>query len=217
MTDKWDTIIWDMDGTTLNTLDDLTVSMNYTLEMFGLKPHTVDEYRRVFGSGVRYAFEHIIPEGIEEDLIDRMLPIYKEHYDEHCLDRTRPYDGILDVIRELNCQGYKQAIVSNKIDSAVQELHERFFSEAVDIAVGERDGIKRKPAPDMVNEALKELGSTTGTSVYIGDSEVDLATAKNSGLSSISVLWGFRDKEFLVEHGAVRFVEKPEDILGILC
>ena len=217
MNDKWDTIIWDMDGTTLNTLDDLTVSMNYTLEMFNLAPHTVDEYRRVFGNGVRYAFEHVVPEGIEAELIDKMLPVYKEHYDEHCLDRTGPYDGIVDIMRELNCRGYKQAIVSNKIDSAVQELHERFFAGVVDVAVGERDGVKRKPAPDMVYEALKELGSTATASVYIGDSEVDLMTAENAGLSSISVLWGFRDKGFLLEQGAVRFAESPTDIIELIC
>ena len=210
------TIVFDMDGTVLNTLEDLTVSMNYVLSKFGMPEHKLEEYRLFFGNGVGEALRLSLPEGTSEDIIDEMLPVFKEHYDAHCLDKTRPYDGILDVMRELKLRGYKTAIVSNKIDSAVKELHQRFFGDSVDIAIGEQPGINRKPAPDMVNLALKELGSSKEESVYIGDSEVDLMTAENSGLPCISVLWGFRDKDFLIEQGAYCFAEKPQDIIDIL-
>ena len=210
------TIVFDMDGTVLNTLDDLTVSMNYVLEKFGYPGHTVEEYRLFFGNGVKEALRLALPEDVPSEIIDDMLPIYKEHYDAHCLDKTRPYDGVVEVMKELKQKGYKLAIVSNKIDSAVKELNQRFFADAVGIAIGEKPGVNRKPAPDMVEAALKELGSTKEEAVYVGDSEVDFMTAKNSKLPCISVLWGFRDKEYLIEQGAYCFAENPEDIISIL-
>ena len=210
------TIVFDMDGTVLNTLEDLTVSMNYVLGKFGMPGHSLEDYRRFFGNGVREALRLSLPENVPETILDDMLPVFKEHYDAHCLDKTRPYDGIPEMMKELKAKGYKTAIVSNKIDSAVKELHQRFFGESVDIAVGEKPGINRKPAPDMVNAALKELGSSREESVYVGDSEVDFLTAKNAELPCISVLWGFRDKEYLIEQGAYCFAEKPEDIVCIL-
>lgn len=210
------TIVFDMDGTVLNTLDDLTVSMNYVLEKFGYPGHTVEEYRLFFGNGVKEALRLALPEDVPSEIIDDMLPIYKEHYDAHCLDKTRPYDGVVEVMNELKQKGYKLAIVSNKIDSAVKELNQRFFADAVEIAIGEKPGVNRKPAPDMVEAALKELGSTKEEAVYVGDSEVDFMTAKNSKLPCISVLWGFRDKEYLIEQGAYCFAENPEDIISIL-
>ena len=210
------TIVFDMDGTVLNTLDDLTVSMNYVLDKFGYPGHTVEEYRLFFGNGVKEALRLALPEDVPSEIIDDMLPIYKEHYDAHCLDKTRPYDGVVEVMNELKQKGYKLAIVSNKIDSAVKELNQRFFADAVGIAIGEKPGVNRKPAPDMVEAALKELGSTKEEAVYVGDSEVDFMTAKNSKLPCISVLWGFRDKEYLIEQGAYCFAENPEDIISIL-
>ena len=213
---KITTIVFDMDGTVLNTLDDLTVSMNYVLEKFGYPGHTVEEYRLFFGNGVKEALRLALPEDVPSEIIDDMLPIYKEHYDAHCLDKTRPYDGVVEVMKELKQKGYKLAIVSNKIDSAVKELNQRFFADAVGIAIGEKPGVNRKPAPDMVEAALKELGSTKEEAVYVGDSEVDFMTAKNSKLPCISVLWGFRDKEYLIEQGAYCFAENPEDIISIL-
>ena len=211
-----DTIIFDMDGTVLNTLDDLTVSVNYVLDKFGMPPRTVEEYRRFFGSGIKRALELATPEGTSDEVIDRMLPIFKEHYDQHCLDKTGPYDGILPLMKELHARGYKMAIVSNKIDSAVKELNERFFAQYVSVAIGEKEGIKRKPAPDTVIQALKELGSAREDAIYIGDSEVDFQTAQNSGLPCISVLWGFRDRDFLESIGADTFAKTPSDVLSIL-
>ena len=213
---KINTVVFDMDGTVLNTIDDLATSVNYAMEKFGFPQRTVEDYRRAVGNGIRRAIELTVPEGTSQEVIDEMVPVFKEHYDEHCLDKTRPYDGIIELMKELKKRGYKMAIVSNKIDSAVKELNQRFFSEAIEVAIGEKPGVNRKPAPDMVWEALKELGSTQEESIYIGDSEVDFATANNSNLPCISVLWGFRDKDLLEEIGAQVFAEKPSDVLEIL-
>lgn len=207
------TVVFDMDGTVLDTLDDLTDSMNYVMKRFDMACHDREEYRQFFGNGVRYALERSVPENTPADVIDRMLPVFKEHYDVHCLDQTKPYDGITKLMRELKAKGFKMAIVSNKIDSAVKELNKRFFSEAVEVAIGEKPGIRRKPAPDTVFEALKELNSDQKEAVYIGDSEVDYKTACNSGLPCISVLWGFRTEEFLRNNGASVFAETPDDVL----
>ena len=213
---KINTVIFDMDGTVLNTLEDLTVSVNYVFEKFGLAPHPASEYRMYFGNGIMEAFRLAAPEGTPDEIFDEMLPIYREHYDKHCLDKTGPYDGILDLMKALSENGYKMAIVSNKIDSAVKELNNRFFSDYVSVAIGEKEGIKRKPAPDTVIQALKELGSTKEEAVYVGDSEVDFQTAVNSELPCISVLWGFRDKDYLESIGAKTFAEKPMDVMNIL-
>ena len=210
------TIVWDMDGTVLNTLIDLRDSVNYVLRKYNMPEHTIEEYRRYFGSGIRYALECAVIEGTPSETIDKMLPLFKEHYDIHCLDNTCPYEGILDAMKKLKEKGYKMAIVSNKIDSAVKELNEKFFKEYVDVAIGETSGTKRKPAPDMVEQALKELGSSKEESIYIGDSEVDLQTAINSSLPCISVLWGFRDRDYLIEQGATTFAETPEELIQLL-
>lgn len=213
---KINTVIFDMDGTILDTLDDLTDSVNYVLEKFGIPTRTKEEYRLFFGNGIKYALRCAVPSDVSDDVIDEMFPIFKEYYDLHCLDKTKPYDGILELMKELKSQGYKMAIVSNKIDSAVKELNERFFAEYVSVAIGEKPGIKRKPAPDTVLAALAELGSSKEEAIYIGDSEVDFQTAQNSGLPCISVLWGFRDKDFLIENGATTFADTPADVLQCL-
>ena len=210
------TVIFDMDGTTLNTLADLANAVNYVLSTFDMPTHEIEEYRKWFGNGIRYAIRCAVPESTSEETIDKMLPVFKEYYGIHCLDETRPYVGILDLMKVLKEHGYKMAIVSNKIDPAVKELNNRFFKDYVDVAIGERDGIRRKPAPDTVIEALKELGSTEETSIYIGDSEVDFETANNSNLPSILVLWGFRDKDYLIKIGAKELANTPMDIFKIL-
>ncbi|MBQ8006195.1 MAG: HAD family hydrolase [Lachnospiraceae bacterium] len=213
---KITTIIFDMDGTVLNTLDDLTDSVNYVFSKFGLPARSRDEYRQFFGNGIGYAMKCAAPEGTPDSLIEEMIPVFKEYYDIHCLDKTGTYDGIIDLMKELRDSGCKMAIVSNKIDSAVKELNERFFSEYVSVAIGERPGVSRKPAPDTVFAALAELGSSPDEAVYIGDSEVDLMTAKNSNLPCIAVLWGFRDRDFLIKYGASAFAKTPKDIISYL-
>ena len=213
---KINTVIFDMDGTVLDTLDDLADSVNYVLVKNGMPARRKEEYRLFFGNGIRYAIRCAVPPDCPDDVIDGMLPVFREYYNRHCLDRTRPYSGIPELMKELKKQGYKMAIVSNKIDSAVKELNDRFFSEYVSIAVGEKPGIRRKPAPDTVLAALEELNASGEEAVYIGDSEVDLQTAGNAGLPCIAVLWGFRDKKLLEENGAAVFADTPEDILSIL-
>lgn len=213
---KIDTVIFDMDGTVLNTLEDLTDAVNHVFSKFNLPPRTKDEYRKYFGNGIGYAMRCAAPEGTPDELFDKMIPVFREYYDKHCLDKTRPYGGILELMRSLKDKGYKMAIVSNKIDSAVKELNDRFFSDYVSVAIGEKAKVRRKPAPDTVIAALKELRSERSEAVYIGDSEVDLQTARNAGLPCIAVLWGFRDRDHLTENGAVTFAENPADVLSVL-
>lgn len=205
-----------MDGTVLDTLSDLTDSVNHVLGLFNMPGRSQEEYRRFFGNGIKYAIGLAVPDNTPESVIDEMIPHFREHYDKHCLDKTGPYEGITELMGNLRKKGYKMAIVSNKIDSAVKELNNRFFSDYVDVAIGERPGVGRKPAADMVDAALLELGSTRDEAIYIGDSEVDLETAKNSNIPCISVLWGFRDRDFLIEKGAATFAATPADIESIL-
>ena len=156
------------------------------------------------------------PDGTPDSLFDKMIPVFREYYDKHCLDKTRPYDGIPELMKALKKKGYKMAIVSNKIDSAVKELNKRFFSEYVPVAIGEKPGIKRKPAADTVLAALDALNVSRDEAVYVGDSEVDLQTARNAGLRCIAVLWGFRDRDHLVKNGATTFADSPDDVISIL-
>ena len=213
---KINTVIFDMDGTVLNTLDDLTDAVNYVFSKFDLPSRDKEDYRKFFGNGIGYAMKCAAPEGTDEALFDKMVPIFRDYYNEHCLDKTAPYEGILDLMKTLYDKGYKMAIVSNKIDSAVKELNERFFSKYVSVAIGEKPRIRRKPAADTVIAALKELGSVRDEAIYVGDSEVDLQTARNSGLPCIAVLWGFRDKEMLIENGATTFAATPSEVIDIL-
>ena len=210
------TVVFDMDGTVLDTLDDLTDAVNYVFNKFEIQTRSKEDFRKFFGNGIKYAMRCAVSPLTSDEVIDEMVPVFKEYYDKHCLDKTKPYDGILELMKSLKDKGYKMAIVSNKIDSAVKELNERFFSDYVEVAIGERPNIKRKPAADMVITALSELGSERGEAVYIGDSEVDLETARNSGIPCITALWGFRDKDFLIEKGAVTFANTPEDVISIL-
>ncbi len=213
---KINTVIFDMDGTVLDTLEDLTDAVNYVFARFDLPSRSREEYRKFFGNGIGYAMKCAAPEGTPDSLFDEMIPVFRKYYDEHCLDKTRPYAGILELMKELKDKGYRMAIVSNKIDSAVKELNERFFAEYVAVAIGEKPGIKRKPAADTVLAALDELGVSKDEAVYVGDSEVDLKTAENAGLPCIAVLWGFRDRDHLTENGAVAFADTPEDVISIL-
>ncbi len=213
---KINTVIFDMDGTVLNTLDDLTDAVNYVFSKFDLPARDKEDYRKFFGNGIGYAMKCAAPAGTDDALFDKMVPIFRDYYNEHCLDKTAPYEGILDLMKALYDKGYKMAIVSNKIDSAVKELNEMFFSKYVSVAIGEKPRIRRKPAADTVIAALSELGSSRGEAIYVGDSEVDLQTARNSGLPCIAVLWGFRDKELLIENGATTFAATPSEVIDIL-
>ncbi|HIX91358.1 MAG TPA: HAD family hydrolase [Firmicutes bacterium] len=213
---KYKLAIFDLDGTLLDTLDDLADSLSHTLAAAKLPPRTRDETRRFVGNGIRKLIERAVPTGSQNELIDTVEREFRAYYKLHCADKTKPYDGIIELLRRLRAAGVLCAVVSNKGDFAVQELAVRYFSGLLDCAVGERAGVRTKPSPDSVNEVLRTLGVDRADAVYIGDSDVDIDTAKNAGMDSISVLWGFRDREFLVEHGAVRFVGTPREIGDIV-
>ena len=208
--------VFDMDGTILDTLEDLKDSVNYALAKCGYPQRTYDEVRRFVGNGIRKLIERAVPEGVSVSDIDRVHEVFTGHYKVHCADKTKAYDGIKPLLEELRSKGIKTAVVSNKADYGVQELCREYFDGLFDYAVGEREGIRRKPAPDSVNEALRVLGIPKSEAVYIGDSDADYETAVNAGLPCISVLWGFRDEEFLRSKGASLFVHEPSEILNIV-
>lgn len=208
--------VFDMDGTILDTLEDLKDSTNFALEKCGYPTRSYDEVRRFVGNGIRKLIERAVPEGLTVEQIDRVHEVFTEHYKVHCADKTKAYDGIKPLLEKLRASGVKTAVVSNKADYGVQELCKEYFDGLFDYAVGEREGIRRKPAPDAVNEALRVLGIDKSEAVYIGDSDVDFETAKNAELPCISVLWGFRDEEFLREKGATLFVHDPAEIYDIV-
>lgn len=210
----FETYIFDLDGTLLSTLDDLVASTNYALRWAGMPERTVEEVRMFVGNGVKLLMERAIPNGINNPKFEETYAKFREHYMEHNLDTTCPYEGIPELLRELKRRGKKLAIVSNKFYAATQELAKHFFPDTIEVAIGERDSIRKKPAPDTVLEALKQLGASKDNAVYIGDSDVDIMTAKNCDLPCISVLWGFRDKDYLVKHGGTIFVDKPSEILS---
>lgn len=216
MTSKIDTVIFDLDGTLLNTLTDLTNSVNYALEQYQLPTHSEDAVRRMVGNGIYVLFEKAIPNGRNFPEYDNCVKTFQKHYELHKKDFTQPFPGIMDLLKQLSTQSYKLAIVSNKFDQAVKELCKDFFTPYISIAIGESKEIARKPAPDTVFEAMKELGSAPETCIYVGDSDVDIATANNSGIPCISVTWGFRDLDFLIQHGGTHFANNTDDIIDIL-
>ena len=210
------TYIFDLDGTLLSTLNDLASSTNYALRWAGMPERTIEEIRMFVGNGVKLLMERAIPEGVDNPKFEKTYAKFREHYMEHNLDTTRPYDGVPELLHELKRRGKHLAIVSNKFYAATQDLAKHFFPDTIEVAIGERENIRKKPAPDTVLEALRQLNVSKEDAVYIGDSDVDIMTAKNCGLPCISVLWGFRDKDFLIEHGGSLFVEKPIEILSRL-
>jgi len=206
------TIIFDLDGTLLDTLHDLATAVNHALTSHSLPPRSEAEVRTFLGNGIRSLVERAVPAGLSDGKLEEVFETFRTYYMEHCLDRTQPYEGIMPMIKQLHNRGCKMGIVSNKPDAAVQELNERFFKTYIGTAVGESPAVRRKPCPDAVLAALHRLGSTTEEAVYVGDSEVDLATAENAGLTCVSVLWGFRDHDFLLAHGATCCIERPEEL-----
>ncbi len=210
---EYSTYVFDLDGTLLSTLEDLTTSTNYALQTHGLPTHSIDDVRRFVGNGVKKLIERAVPGGLENPKFEDVYATFRSHYMEHSLDTTRPYPGISETLGELKRRGKRIAVVSNKFYTATQELCRHFFRNSVEVAIGEREGIRKKPAPDTVEEALRQLGVDKADAVYIGDSDVDVATARNSGLPCISVLWGFRDKDFLIQNGAETFITEPSQLL----
>ncbi len=213
---KYDTVIFDLDGTLMDTLDDLTDSVNAVLGGHGYPLRTREEVRRIVGNGLRRTLILSLPEGTSEETADKLLPEFVAYYKEHCQIKTKPYDGVMDCLRVLSEQGYKLAIVSNKGDEAVKILNRQCFRDYVEVAIGERPGIRKKPEPDTVFEALRELHSEKEKAIYVGDSEVDKATADNVGLQCISVDWGFRDREELEKLHPAYLISRPEELPVLL-
>lgn len=211
------TVIFDLDGTLLDTLGDLAASVNHALRTHHLPERSAAEVRRFLGNGIRNLMEQSVGGAVEGEAFEQVLQTFRSHYVEHCLDTTRPYTGIMELLAALRERGVKMAIVSNKLHPAVQELSERFFSGYIDSAVGESATVRRKPCPDGVMQALRELGSTANEALYVGDSEVDLATAERAGLRCALVTWGFRDEADLrALPGNPAFVHHPSELLALL-
>ena len=210
------TVIFDLDGTLLNTLQDLVDSVNFSLYAHNFPKRTLSEIRMFLGNGYKYLISHAVPENTPESKIAEVLDTFKSYYQEHCLDTTKPYAGIREMLQELKKKGIKMAIVSNKGNDAVQELTQRFFEELIPIAVGESAKVWRKPSPDTVWAAMQQLGSEKSESVYVGDSEVDFETAKNAGIPCISCSWGFRDESFLQKIGVTTIIHQPAELLTSL-
>lgn len=211
---KYSCYIFDLDGTLLYTLKDLANSVNYAMEQSRYPTHSIDEVRNMVGNGVKVLIERAVPSGTSREETLHALSIFQQHYLIHNQDTTRPYEGIMEMLNALKQAGKKVAVVSNKFDKATKALCDKYFPGLIDIAVGENEaaGIRKKPYPDMVMEVMQELGVSADESVYIGDSEVDIDTARNASLPCITVLWGFREKDFLKEKGATCFVTSPLEI-----
>lgn len=211
-------VIFDLDGTLLNTLDDLADSTNYALSRFGYPTRTIDEVRQFVGNGVAKLIERAIPEGKNNPNFEKCLAIFKENYAQNMYNKTAPYNGIIEMLSNLKSKGIKIAVVSNKFDLAVKELCKKYFEGFIDFAAGENEaqGIKKKPAPDTVISVLNEFNFAPEDAVYVGDSDVDIMTAKNSKMPCISVTWGFRDEKFLLENGATILINAPSEIYNHL-
>lgn len=229
---RYDTVVFDLDGTLLDTLTDLTNSTNVVMEQYQMPGYTREQVRSFVGNGIRRLLERAVSRDMDTEEFEQIHKSFREHYDLHCMDETKPYPGIISLLEWLNSEGYQTAIVSNKADFAVKKLNDIYFKDLVSVAIGEQEGCRRKPAPDSVFRAIRELdqragketgeresvfdpvdekeGCSSGTiskerkarTVYVGDSDVDIDTAANAGIDCILVSWGFRSREFLIEHGA---------------
>jgi phosphoglycolate phosphatase len=211
------TAIFDLDGTILDTLADLASSVNFVLKSHEMPLCSLDHIRKALGYGMDYLIAHCVPAATPRSVEQHILQEFKKHYGLHCADTTAPYPGIEDLLNDLHKHNIRCAVVSNKGDFAVQELIAHYFPKYFDAVVGEKEGVRRKPAPDVVRAVMEKLGSSREECVYIGDSEVDIQTAKNAGTDCISVDWGFREHAYLVEQGAAHIVSSTSELLNAIC
>ncbi len=213
---KYNSIVFDLDGTLLDTLGDLRNSVNFALEKNGLPERSTEEIRSFVGNGIRLLMERSVPVNTPIEILDKCFIDFKQHYRENSAVLTKPYDGILDLLNTLKAENIKLSVVSNKADFAVKALVEEYFPGIFDCAYGEKEGIKRKPYPDSVFAVLNEMGANPKKTVYVGDSEVDIETSKNANLPCIAVTWGFRDKKVLKELKPEYIIDKPIEIKDII-
>lgn len=209
-------ILFDLDGTLLDTLDDLRDACNYALSRVGEPPRSREEIRRFVGNGLGKLVERAVPGGRAHPRFGEALAVMQRYYAAHSQINTRPYPGVPSLLEGLKGEGYALAVVSNKPDRAVKELSARYFGGALAVSIGEREGVRRKPAPDTALEALRLLGAGRAEALYVGDSEVDIGTARNAGLDCLCVTWGFRERETLAAAGANAFADTPEDVLAFV-
>ena len=214
---RFEAVIFDLDGTLLDTLGDLTDAVNFALKRHGLPLRSEREIRAFLGNGIRQLVRCAVPAGTEDVLTEAVFAAFKERYGTHYLDRTVPYPGILPLCEALRQRGLRTALVTNKAEFVAQQIYRALFADVIPVAIGEQPRFAKKPAPDMVDEALRRLGCTREHAVYVGDSEVDLQTAKNSGLPCILVDWGYRDRTFLQTLGNGAPVSTPEALLAAIC
>jgi phosphoglycolate phosphatase len=209
-------VIFDLDGTLLYTLEDLKNSVNFALEKNSFPTRTLNEVREFVGNGIESLMRSASPEGISEEAFYKCFCDFKEYYKIHSEDNTKEYDGITDVLKALKANGFLLAVVSNKADFAVNTLCKKYFPGLLDCAIGERDGIKRKPCPDSVNEVLKEFAVDKEKCFYVGDSDVDVKTANNAGVRCIACTWGFRSKVVLERENPEYIIDSPKEILEVV-
>jgi phosphoglycolate phosphatase len=213
---RYKNIIFDLDGTLLNTIEDLTDSVNFVCKTLGYSTYDVDTIKGFVGNGIRKLLERAVPNGLDNPDYEYAYTLFCNHYEKNCRNKTRPYDGIFSLLDGLKQQGCRMAIVSNKNHDAVCALNEEFFGEFINVAVGQSDATRKKPAPDTVFFAMEQLNAKNEDTLYIGDSEVDSATADNAGVDCVLVSWGFRDKSILEKQKAVMIVETPQEILDFI-
>ena len=213
---RYQTVIFDMDGTILETMEDMWTSVNVTMDHVGYPRRTMDEVRRFVGNGAAKLIERCMPAGAEDPKYPAALEFYRAYYDAHAQNRTGPYPGVPELLERLSHEGIRLAVVSNKPDEAVRALAERYFPGVFPVAIGNREGWATKPAPDSVYEAMRLLGAEQKSTVYVGDSDVDVDTARNAGLDSVIVTWGFRDENFLRAHGAQRLAHNADELYKML-
>jgi phosphoglycolate phosphatase len=213
---RYNTVIFDLDGTLLNTLDDLRDSLNEVLTSKGYAPKSLEEVRRFVGNGVKNLIRMSVPEECNDEVVTQVMEEFKENYKHNMQNKTRPYNGIMELLLNLYRYNYKIAIVSNKYDAAVKELARTYFGNLIPVAIGETTEIKRKPAPDSIYTAVQELGSELSSTILVGDSETDVQTAKNAGIPCIGVTWGFRCREVLRREGADYLIDTPKELLTLI-
>ena len=211
------TLIFDLDGTLLNTLGDLHQSVNYALKKCGFIEQNIEKTREYVGNGLKMLIKRSLPAVVPDKAVDIVLCEMKQHYVLHCCEKTKPYAGIPELLTKAKINGYKMAVVSNKADSILREIVPYYFGNLISVVIGESPSMCRKPAPDMVFEALHRLDSSAEEALYIGDSEVDIETAKNAGLPCLSVSWGFRSRSLLIESGASQICDTPCELFDHIC
>lgn len=213
---KYNAVIFDLDGTLLDTLEDLTDAVNHTMRKFNYPEHTLHEVRSFVGNGIKVLIERSLKDGPNTPGFDNILDEFRQYYTANCRIKTQPYPDIMELLEKLYESGYKLSIVSNKNQAAVTELNNIYFSKYISTAIGNSKNIRQKPAPDTTLKAMEEMDCTKEMCVYVGDSEVDIETARNSGLDCISVSWGFREKNLLEKLNPGAVIDSPKELLRYL-